>query len=146
MARTIVCLQLFHYRVRGLLSINIRFWDIFVTFVGDMNKLSKQRIHSKRYKSFCEVLKLEREKRSFKQKALADMLGIKQSFISKTEKGDRRLDIIELLEYCEAMGISFTDFAFRLESKFFCQNLLSSQMKQSHLKWLDLYKKYHNMD
>ena len=95
------------------------------------------------HKSFCEVIKSEREKRSYKQNELADKIGIKQSFISKTESGDRRLDVIELLEYCEAMNISLTEFVFRLEGKLQDQKLLSSKMKQSHLKWLDLYKKYY---
>lgn len=96
------------------------------------------------YKSFCKVIKLEREKRSFKQSELADKLGIKQSFISKTENGERRLDIIELLEYCEAMNMSLTDFVFRFEGKLLGQELLSQQMKQKHLKWLNVYKKYYN--
>ena len=96
------------------------------------------------HKSFCEVIKLERETHKISQEELADKLGIKQSFISKTESGDRRLDVIELLEYCEAMNISLTEFVFRLEGKLQDQKLLSSKMKQSHLKWLDLYKKYYN--
>lgn len=123
---------------------NIRFWDIFVIFAANMNNLTKQKVYKRRYKSFCEVIKSEREKRSYKQNELADKLGIKQSFISKTESGDRRLDVIELLEYCEAMGLSLTDFVFRFESKLQVQKLLSPKMKQSHLKWLDLYKKYYN--
>jgi len=96
------------------------------------------------YQSFCKVIKLERETHKISQEELANRLGIKQSFISKTESGNRRLDVIELLEYCEAMNISLTDFVFRFESKLQGQKLLSPKMKQSHLKWLDLYKKYYN--
>ena len=123
---------------------NIRFWDIFIIFAANMNNLTKQKVYKRRYKYFCEVIKLERETHKISQEELANKLGIKQSFISKTESGDRRLDVIELLEYCEAMNISLTEFVFRLEGKLQDQKLLSPKMKQSHLKWLDLYKKYYN--
>lgn len=109
-----------------------------------MNKMTKQKVYVRRYKSFCEVITLERKTQKISQEDLASRLGIEQSFVSKSERGERRLDIIELLEYCEAMNISLTDFVFRLEGKLLGEKLLSPKMKQSHLKWLDLYKKYYN--
>ena len=71
-------------------------------------------LYIKRWKFFREVLKIERKHHKITQKRLAMMLGIEQSFISKTETGDRRLDIIELLEYCDAMGLTLTEFVFRM--------------------------------
>lgn len=33
------------------------------------------------------------------------MLGVTQSFISKCERGERRLDIVEVRSWCRAMGV-----------------------------------------
>lgn len=49
------------------------------------------------------------------QADLAQILSRPQSFISKYESGERRLDIIELKEVCFAVGLSLADFAKRLE-------------------------------
>jgi transcriptional regulator with XRE-family HTH domain len=38
-----------------------------------------------------------------------------QSVVSKYESGERRLDILELRQVCEATGITLTDFVARLE-------------------------------
>lgn len=38
------------------------------------------------------------------QQQLADELGRPQSFVSKVENGDRRLDVIEFLEICRLLG------------------------------------------
>ena len=46
---------------------------------------------------------------------LAKKLNITQSYLSKIERGDRGIDIIELMEYCNAVGISLTEFSARLE-------------------------------
>ncbi len=39
------------------------------------------------------------------------------SYVSKVESGDKRLDILELREYCEACGVSVVDFVRDLEKK-----------------------------
>ena len=46
---------------------------------------------------------------------LADYLGKPQSFISKYESGERRLNILEIRQICEAVGITVIIFAERLE-------------------------------
>lgn len=50
-----------------------------------------------------------------RQQDLAKALGRPQSYVSKCERGDRRLDLVELREICRAVGISLTDFARRYE-------------------------------
>ena len=47
---------------------------------------------------------------------LARRLGETQSFISKCERGERRIDVVELRAFCKALGISFTTFVRRLDS------------------------------
>ncbi len=38
------------------------------------------------------------------QKELAALLGRPQSYVSKFERGERRLDLVELIEIAEALG------------------------------------------
>jgi transcriptional regulator with XRE-family HTH domain len=50
-----------------------------------------------------------------RQSDLAARLDQPQSFVSKYESGERRLDVIEVRQICEAVGISLSDFVDRLE-------------------------------
>lgn len=51
------------------------------------------------------------------QLQLAEKIGQTQSYVSKYENGEQRLDLIELEVVCKALGISLTDFVERyLES------------------------------
>lgn len=49
------------------------------------------------------------------QKELASRMGVTQSYLSKIERGDRGINMLELMEYCEASGVSLTEFSARLE-------------------------------
>lgn len=101
--------------------------------------------YRKRCKSFRKVLKTERKSHKISQKRLAEMLGVEQSFISKTEIGARRLDVMELLELCDAMGILLTDFVFRMEGRLLNDGLLSPERRKVYLQWLDIYNAYYNI-
>ena len=51
------------------------------------------------------------------QLQLAKKIGQTQSYVSKYESGEQRLDLIELESVCKTVGISLTDFVERyLES------------------------------
>lgn len=50
-----------------------------------------------------------------RQADLAQKLGQPQSFVSKYELGERRLDMLEIRQICQAVGVSFCDFVERLE-------------------------------
>jgi len=39
------------------------------------------------------------------------------SYVSKVESGEKRLDVLELREYCQACGVSIVDFIHSLEKK-----------------------------
>jgi transcriptional regulator with XRE-family HTH domain len=51
-----------------------------------------------------------RKKAGLTQVELADRLTRPQSFVSKVERGERRLDVVEFFEVAEAIG--FDPFAF----------------------------------
>ena len=51
-----------------------------------------------------------------RQVDLADRLGQPQSYVSKYESGERRLDLLELRQVCNVLGISLEAFIRRLES------------------------------
>lgn len=66
-------------------------------------------IRDSRYLEIITRLRLARKTQGVMQKDLADRLSVPQSFVSKYETGERRLDIIELLDICSALGIELHD-------------------------------------
>jgi HTH-type transcriptional regulator/antitoxin HipB len=52
-----------------------------------------------------DVLTRVRERAGVKQSDLAARLGMPASYLSKIEGGTRRLDVIELVQIAEAMGV-----------------------------------------
>jgi len=55
-------------------------------------------VFSDAYRRMCEVLVAGRRFRGLTQAELAGALGRPQSFVAKYERGERRLDVVELLE------------------------------------------------
>ena len=49
------------------------------------------------------------------QTDLAAHIGKHQAYVSRYESGQRRLDVLEVREICEAIGIKLEKFARRLE-------------------------------
>ena len=49
------------------------------------------------YKKLCELLVVARKKAGLHQADVAKALGVHQSFVSKIESGERRLDVVEFL-------------------------------------------------
>ena len=62
-----------------------------------------------------ELLISLRNEARLRQVDLAECLGKPQSFVSKYESGERRLDLTEVYSVCKALNISFVAFAERLE-------------------------------
>lgn len=63
-----------------------------------------------------DLLRQLRSEAGLTQIDLAQRLGEPQSYISKYESGERRLDFLELRFLCEKLGISVKDFVKRLEA------------------------------
>lgn len=62
-----------------------------------------------------DLLRKVRSEAGLRQVDLAERLGQPQSFVSKYESGERRLDLLELREVCEAADISLESFVSRFE-------------------------------
>lgn len=60
---------------------------------------------------FRELLKETRVAKNLTQADVAKTLGLPQSYVSKFESGERRLDFVETVLVCEALGLSIEDFA-----------------------------------
>lgn len=73
-------------------------------------------IHSNEQKQLRKLLRQIRLGAGIKQAGLAELLGKPQSFVSKYESGERRLDLLELRQVCKALGVPLTEFVVRLEA------------------------------
>lgn len=73
-------------------------------------------IYTKEYACFLRLLRQSREEREVTQVRLAESLETTQVFVSKVERGDRRLDVIELRRWCHALDIKLDEFARLLDA------------------------------
>ncbi len=62
-------------------------------------------VYTKRYERLRELLVAARKSKGLSQMALAGKLGRVQTFVSKYERGERRLDVVEFLDVALALGI-----------------------------------------
>ena len=62
-------------------------------------------LFSESYKAMLAVVVAMRKQSGVTQAQVADRLGRPQSFMSKIERGERRLDIAEFCDLAEAMGM-----------------------------------------
>lgn len=58
-----------------------------------------------------------REKAGLTQKAVSEALGKPQSFVSKYESGERKLEVLEFIEVCQALGVSAKAVMAKVEEK-----------------------------
>lgn len=72
-------------------------------------------ISSQEYAIFLRELRAARRASGATQIDVAETLGETQSMISKCERGERRLDVVELRAYCRAIGVPLSAFVDTLE-------------------------------
>jgi transcriptional regulator with XRE-family HTH domain len=60
---------------------------------------------------FRALLKELRVSKGFTQADVAKTLGLPQSYVSKIETGERRMDFVETAAFCDAIGIDLAVFA-----------------------------------
>lgn len=74
----------------------------------------KKALHEKRLAAFARLLRGERKAAGVTQAGLARKLRRPQSYVSKYERGERRLDVIEFLEVARAVGFDPHEFLRKL--------------------------------
>jgi transcriptional regulator with XRE-family HTH domain len=74
----------------------------------------KKALYERSYAAFTGLLKEERKKAGLTQAKLAKKLRRPQSYVSKYERGDRRLDVIEFLEVARAIDFDPSEFLRKL--------------------------------
>lgn len=62
-----------------------------------------------------ELLREIRLEADLRQIDVAKRLRLPQSFVSKYESGERRLEFVEVAQICAALGIRFSAFVQRIE-------------------------------
>ena len=74
-------------------------------------------IYTREYAVVLKLLRKAREAAGITQVDLAEQLGQTQSFVSKIERGDRRLDIIQLRTILRNFDVTLPRFVDQLESE-----------------------------
>lgn len=75
----------------------------------------KKTIYTDEYAVLLRLLIEKRANAGLTQVDLAKKLKSTQSFVSKIERGERRLDIIQLRTICGLLNVSLSDFVSDLE-------------------------------
>ena len=82
---------------------------------GSYNLVVRKSINTPQNKRLLSLLRQIRTEAGLKQADLAKRIQKDQTFVSKYESGERRLDVLELREICIAVGITLNQFVRRLE-------------------------------
>ncbi|HUE74998.1 MAG TPA: helix-turn-helix transcriptional regulator [Pirellulaceae bacterium] len=69
--------------------------------------------HSKLYDRLLLTLRETRREAGLTQTEVAAKFGAHASFVSKVESGERRIDVVELAEFCRVYGVPLTAFLAR---------------------------------
>jgi ribosome-binding protein aMBF1 (putative translation factor) len=67
------------------------------------------------YKKFQQLLVEARKKSGLSQQEVADKLGRPQTYISKCERGTRRMDVVEFMEVAAVVGFDPVAFIRKLK-------------------------------
>ena len=73
-------------------------------------------VHTDAYRCFLKILVQARTDAGFTQQQLADRLGKPQSYVSKYESGERRLDVVEFVQAVHALGMDAAPLLDRLQA------------------------------
>jgi ribosome-binding protein aMBF1 (putative translation factor) len=112
MTAKIVCF--FIFVLTDTILRNSRFWTIPFSIFIFKAPLDKS-ITSREYAVFLRELRSVRKRNGLTQADLAERLDETQSFVSKCERGERRIDVSELRTFCCAIGLALTDFVGHYE-------------------------------
>jgi len=76
----------------------------------------KKRIYIAQRSRLVSLLREMRIEAGLTQVDLAARIEKDQAYVSRYESGQRRLDVLEVREICQVVGVTLEEFAKRLES------------------------------
>ena len=77
----------------------------------------RKSIHTSQYAVLLELLVRVTAGANLTQEQLAARLDVTQSAVSKGERGERRLDVVELHDWCQALGHPFVTFTAEFDRR-----------------------------
>lgn len=83
-------------------------------------------LHTRQYALLLQELRAARQAAGLTQVDLAERLAMTQSAVSKCELGTRRLDVIELRQWSQALGLGLVEFTARLDGRIEADALLQA--------------------
>lgn len=97
----------------GILAYAVLDCKLFTSF--QLGPTVEKSIYTQQYGLFLATLRKARESAGLLQSELAARLNVDQPFVSKCESGQRRLDFIEVREWCAALGMTLNEFTTSFE-------------------------------
>ncbi len=76
----------------------------------------KKFVPSASYNIFLSRLRLARQEAGVSQRQIAKLLGMHHSRINRAEEAKRALDLLEVRQWCQALGLSVVDFTRELDA------------------------------
>ena len=89
-------------------------------------------LHSLHNEVFLRKLKTSRKSKRLRQCDLAELLGRHQGLVSKVERGERRLDVIELRDWLSALEVDFIQFLSELHAELAPYGMAGLQVLRRH--------------
>lgn len=77
--------------------------------LGSLVKMKKSR-YSKKYTRLLRTLRQVRKSAGLTQAEVGKRFGTHASFVSKCESGERRIDVVELAEFCRLYKVTLSEF------------------------------------
>lgn len=68
-------------------------------WTAESSRTMPKTIYSKEHRSLVERLRTARKERGLDQEEVAKLLGVTQSYVSKIESGQRRIDVVQLKRF-----------------------------------------------
>ena len=88
-------------------------------------------IYTDEYSAVTDLLKELRKAAGITQVQMAEMLEQTQSLFSKYERGEIRLDVIQLRTIALKLGLTLTEFSAQLEKRLHAPKSQSSRLSKS---------------
>ena len=78
-------------------------------------RLISKSVYTREYEIFLRLLRQARQDAGLNQREVAEAMQETTLFVSRCERGERRMDAVELLSYCQAIGKMPNQFMQQLE-------------------------------